>query len=440
MSREIFGTDGIRGPAGKYPLDDKGARQIGKAIGAYFAKPGETIFIGRDPRESSLGLETAVAAGLTSMGVNVRLLGVVPTPGLAYLTKNSEAIAGVMITASHNLYTDNGIKVFSGDGGKLPDNVEAELNKLIDGEIPDRGSGQASDASTMVGDYEKFLVSTIGEARFDGLRIAVDTANGATSGIAGRVFQKLGADTVSLFDQPDGKNINLNCGATDTKAVQEAVKSQGLDAGVAFDGDGDRVILIDGQGRALSGDHILYILALSRKDRGMVATVMSNLGLETALKKQGITLTRTAVGDRYVLEGLEQTGFTLGGEQSGHIIVLDYATTGDGLLAAIQTLQQVRASGRSLAEWRDDLELLPQALVNVPLDDKSLIDSPEVQAFITEQTTRLGDTGRLLIRPSGTGPLARVMVEAPDAQAVAEDIAAELKKLLPGHELKGSSI
>jgi len=438
MSREIFGTDGIRGPAGQYPLDDEGMRQIGKAVGTYFAKPGETILIGRDPRESSVALEKAVVAGITATGVNAKLLGVVPTPGLAYLTKVSDASAGVMITASHNLYTDNGIKVFSRDGGKLPDNVESELNKLIDSEIPDRGRGQVADAATMAADYETFLISTMGEARLDGLRLAVDTANGAASGLGGRLFQKLGADTVSLFDRPDGKNINFNCGATDTKAVQEAVKSQGLDAGVALDGDGDRVILIDGQGRTLTGDHILYILALSRKDRGVVATAMSNFGLEDALQQQGVALRRTAVGDRYVLEGLEQSGYKLGGEQSGHIIILDYAATGDGLLAAIQTLKQVKASGRSLAEWRDDLELLPQALVNIALADKSLLDSPDVRAYIAAQADKLDGQGRLLIRPSGTGPLARVMVEAPDAQAVADSIAAELEKLLAREKPGGS--
>ncbi|HEY5152458.1 MAG TPA: phosphoglucosamine mutase [Candidatus Saccharimonadales bacterium] len=430
MSREIFGTDGIRGPAGQYPLDEAGTRQIGKAIGTYFAKPGQVILIGRDPRESSVDLEKAVTAGLTAVGVNVQLLGVIPTPGLAYVTKNSEAIAGVMITASHNLYSDNGIKVFSGIGGKLPDNVEAELNRLIDSDIPDRGQGETSDVRAKAGDYEKFLVSTMDGARLDGLSIAVDMANGATSGVARRVFEELGAETVSLFDQPDGKNINLNCGATDTKAVQEIVKTRQLDAGVAFDGDGDRVVLIDEKGRALSGDHVLYILALSRHDRGVVATVMSNLGLETALKGHGIALERTAVGDRYVLAGLEQTGFTLGGEQSGHIILPEYATTGDGLLAAIQALKHVRASGRSLAAWRDELDLLPQALVNINLDDKSLLESPAARAFIAGQTDKLAGKGRLLIRPSGTGPLVRVMVEAPDAPQVAERVANELKDLL----------
>ncbi len=430
MGRELFGTDGIRGPAGQYPLDEAGVGQIGKAIAANFAKPGQRILVGRDPRQSSPDMETVLVSGITAMGVDVDLIGVVPTPGLAYLTKSAGSQAGVMITASHNPYTDNGIKVFSPGGSKLDDHTEVELNKLIDSDLSESGQGAAVEAAELVNDYEAFLVSTVGDSHFDDWRLAVDCANGATSFIAPRVFERLKADVVPLFNQPDGININQDCGATNPQALQQAVSNQGLDAGLAFDGDGDRVVIIDEQGRVLTGDHILYILAVCRKLPGIVATVMSNMGLEMALQKKGMALHRTAVGDRYVLEGLKQTGFTLGGEQSGHIILPDYAATGDGLLVALQVLKEVKNSDKSLAGWYDELALLPQALINIPAKDKSLLDTPEIQSFIAEKSEQLKGKGRLLIRPSGTEPLARVMVEAPDASNIAEQIATELQELL----------
>lgn len=430
MSRALFGTDGIRGPTGVWPLDAAGARQIGKAVGAYFTQPGELVLVGADPRESSPMLVAAVIEGLVVMGVRIENVGVLPTPGLAYLTKQRQAAVGVMITASHNPYTDNGIKVFARGGEKLTDEVESSLNGLIDSNIPERKRGEVIANEAAVKAYEAFLVDCAGGASFDGLNIALDAANGATSGVAQRAFEVLGAQVVTLFDQPNGTNINVACGATDTAALQQVVREQGLDAGAAFDGDGDRVVLVDGQGRALTGDHVLYILAVTSQQPGVVATLMSNVGLVKRLQDHGIKTQRTAVGDRYVLEGLAETGWSLGGEQSGHIILGDLVNTGDGLVTAIVTLARVRASGKTLAEWYDDLPLLPQALVNIPVADQELLQRPEVSDFITLQTAKLGDTGRLNIRPSGTEPKARVMVEAPDAETLAADIAGQLSALL----------
>ncbi len=426
--RKLFGTDGIRGPAGQYPLDKAGAFQIGKAIGVHFGKSGQPILIARDPRESSPMLETALVRGISAVGVDTTMVGVIPTPGLAYLTRTTDASAGVMITASHNAYQDNGIKIFSEQGGKLPDSTELQLNRLIAGHIAEQEAGASSHDTGLVHKYVDFLVAST--TRFDGLKLAIDCANGATSFIAQDVFEGLGAEVTMLFDRPDGQNINANCGATDTAALQKIVKEQGLDGGIAFDGDGDRVLLVDAQGRTLSGDHMLYILALGRAEKTVVATIMSNGAFESALKNHDIQLTRTAVGDRYVLEELEKTGLRLGGEQSGHIILHDLLPTGDGLLAAIQTLRYVAASGKSLADWYDELPLLPQALVNIPLADGKLSQNPAIAGFIAKKSAELGTTERLSIRPSGTEPKLRVMIEAVDAQAKAEAIAAQLSELL----------
>jgi phosphoglucosamine mutase len=403
--------------------------QIGKAVGAYFTKPGDVVLVGWDPRESSEMLVKGVVDGLVAMGMDVRKVGVIPTPGLAYLTKQQKAKAGVMITASHNPYTDNGVKVFTSGGRKLPDDAQTALNDLIASDIAGLSEGKSSDASAAASVYEDFLMASAEGASLGSLNLGVDSANGATSGIAERVFTKLGAKVVPLFDKPDGRNINVQCGATDTAALQAEVQRQGLAAGVAFDGDGDRVILVDEKGRQLTGDHLLYILAVAGQQTGVVATLMSNQGLETALKKQGISLHRTAVGDRSVIEGLEQTGFLLGGEQSGHIILPKYFATGDGLLAAIRTLALVIASGKTLAAWYDELELLPQAIISLPFPDKSQLGSPDIKAFIADQTAQLGDAGRLNIRASGTEPKVRIMVEAPDADKRAQAIADQLSNL-----------
>lgn len=433
-NRELFGTDGIRGVAGQYPLDHQGAEQVGRAIGMHFTEAGETVLLGHDPRESSPALVEAVTRGLVAVGAHVVQVGVVPTPALAYLTKTNDAVCGVMITASHNAYTDNGIKVFNNNGTKLPDNTEVALNNLINSTIPDRGRGSTSQKEDAIPAYEEFLISSAGARTLQDCSIAVDTANGATSGVAERVFSRLGAKVTPLFDQPNGKNINDGCGATQPQHLQKFVKDQQLVAGIAFDGDGDRVILVDEKGRELDGDYILYILAITSQSTGVVATIMSNMGLEIALRQQNIAFERTDVGDRYVLGGLEKTGFTLGGEKAGHIIMSNLAATGDGLLVAVQTLLAVQSSDKSLADWFDELTLLPQALVNIPVANKALLDDETVQAYLTEEIEKLGDAGRINVRPSGTEPKIRVMVEAPDAKALANQIASRVDELFKAKE------
>ncbi len=430
MSRRLFGTDGIRGVASEYPLDNAGCVQIGKAIGKYFAKPGESIVVGYDPRESSPRIAEHVVVGINSIGVDVVIVGVIPTPGLAYLTKCGNFSAGVMITASHNPYTDNGIKVFGPNGDKLPDDTEEALNTLIESNIDAHESGNSTTNDSLIKTYENFLVESADGYSLSGLNLALDCANGATSGVAGRVFKKLGASVTSISDAPNGTNINVDCGATDTNALQKLVVDKQFTVGLAFDGDGDRLMVVDGMGRQLDGDNVMYILSVSNSLSGVVATIMSNLGFENSLKNKGIELLKTSVGDRYVLEGLEKTGYKLGGEQSGHIILTDFAGTGDGMLAGIHTLIAILKSNKSVEEWRDELKLLPQALVNIPLADKSLLDLPEIKEYILSQTSDLGDSGRLLIRPSGTEPKARVMVESADAESRAKIIAEKISELL----------
>jgi phosphoglucosamine mutase len=438
MSRDLFGTDGVRGLAGRYPLDQAGAEQIGRAVGTYFAEAGQRIVIGWDPRESSEDLVTALMTGLTAVGVNVTSVGILPTPGLAYLTREGQDfVAGVMVTASHNPYEYNGVKVFDANGDKLTDEIEAKLNSLIESTIAARGSGTASDDATLIQAYENFLVSSAGGLKLAGLRLAVDSANGAASGIAERVFDRLGAQVTALFDDPDGRNINAGCGATDTKALAERVTADKLTLGIALDGDADRLAFVDDRGRKVNGDQLMYTLAVAGKFDGVVATVMSNFGFEMALREHDIPLERVDVGDRYVLEGLQRTGFGLGGEQSGHIIFPKLLKTGDGLLAAIQTVRVLSASAKSLAQWRDEVALLPQALVNVELTDKTLLDRPEIQTFIKAQAVVFSGKGRVLVRSSGTEPLARVMVEAPDAEQAAQEVAAKLQDLL-GRQTPGS--
>jgi len=431
VNRNLFGTDGVRGLAGEYPLDQKGTEQIGKAVGTHFANPGQQIIIGCDTRESSADLVNWVSAGLNAVGVNAVACGVIPTPGLAYLTgTRDEYVAGVMITASHNTYEYNGIKVFDEGGNKLTDDTEATLNKLIDGVIPDTQTGKSRADNNLLQQYEDFLVSSAPGLRLDNMTIAVDTANGAACGLTGRLFGRLGAEVTPLFDSPDGRNINAGCGATDTKALADKVLAGKLDLGIALDGDADRLIMIDNQGREVKGDYLMYILAVCGQQPGVVATVMSNLGFEQALERQGIDLVRTDVGDRYVLEGLHESGYKLGGEQSGHIILLGLLSTGDGLLAAVQILQAIKGSDKNLAAWCNEVSLLPQTLVNIPLPDKTRLDDPQVRDFIAAKTEELAGKGRVLVRPSGTEPLARVMVESDNAQEIAESIADELKKLL----------
>jgi len=431
MSRDLFGTDGVRGVAGDFPLNVEGMTKIGRAVGTHFAEQGQRIVLGFDPRESSAGLAKNIIKGLNEVGVNVINAGVLPTPGIAFLTReHDEFVAGIMITASHNPYNYNGVKVFDAEGNKLPDEIEADLNRLIEQGVPDRGQGSSSDDTDVIQEYEDFLVESAGGLRLDSLSIGLDSANGAASGLAQRIFERLGAVVTPLFDNPDGKNINAGCGATDTKALAEVVADKKLSLGIAVDGDADRLFMIDELGREVKGDYIMYLLAVAGNLEGVVATVMSNFGFESALKAKNIKLLRTQVGDRYVLEGLARTGYKLGGEQSGHIILPEILKTGDALLAAVQTVKAVSDTGKTLSQWCDEVQLLPQALVNIPLADKSLLNSAEIKAFIDDKTTQLGETGRVLIRSSGTEPLARVMVEAPDAEKLAKQFAEELQAII----------
>jgi phosphoglucosamine mutase len=431
MNRELFGTDGIRGPAYEWPLNKSGAEQIGRAIGTQFAQEGEHVVLGYDTRESSPMLAKALTEGLNASGVHVDDLGVVPTPGLAYTTAKTEARAGVMITASHNPAPDNGIKVFGPEGRKLSDATEAELNDRIMSTIPDRNiRGDHHKAWRRVNDYRRFLANTI-EGNLKGMTIALDTANGAASGIAGQLFGYLGANVGTFFDKPDGRNINDGCGATDTEALQDAVYTGHYDMGFAFDGDADRLIAVDEKGRKLNGDHILYILAKTLDYDAVVATQMTNMGMEQALRQEGRILHRTDVGDRYVLEGMAETGARLGGEQSGHIIIADKLWTGDGMLAAVQLARAVRDSPMSLAEWYDQVPMLPQSIVNIDTPHKHRVGEAHIVDYVTAQNKALASAGRLNVRASGTQNQVRVMVESADARERAESIAATIGQLLP---------
>jgi phosphoglucosamine mutase len=430
MIEQLFGTDGVRGLASEYPLDYKGCYAIGRAVGSHFAETGQTIVLACDTRESSARIINNIENGLNSTGINVVSAGVLTTPGLAYITKTNDRFqAGVMVTASHNPYQYNGVKVFDKNGNKLTQQVEQLLNKLIKDGVDRNGEGQATVEPKLVEAYEDFLVSSADQQKLE-FNLALDTANGSSSKLAGRVMTRLGNTVVSLNDSPDGKNINDKCGATDTKALAEQVIARKLDLGIAFDGDADRVIFIDDTGREVKGDYLLYLLALSNGYKGVVATVMSNIGFEKALKDQGIDLKRTAVGDHNIIEELARTGYKLGGEESGHIVLPELLNTGDGLLAAVQILKDLSKSGKKLSAWCDEVTLIPQALINIENANKQALDNPEVIDFIAQQSKLLGHSGRLLIRPSGTEPLVRVMVEAEDAKQKAEVIAAKLKELI----------
>ncbi len=431
MSRTLFGTDGVRGIAGVYPLDDSGVANIARAIGTQFAAVGESIAVGCDTRESSERLVSRICEGLQGVGVNAQFLGVIPTPGLAYVTKEHATFAaGIMVTASHNPYEFNGIKVFDRAGGKLPDEAEEELNRDIIEGVPDRGMGTYSETPELAKTYEDFLVRSGEGLNLTGVRLAFDGANGAAYALGATVFRRLGAEVVTMADTPNGRNINDRCGATDTTALQHLVQRSNSSVGIAVDGDADRIILVDERGRVCDGDHILYTLAVGQGKKSLVATVMSNLGTEQALQSHGIRMERTVVGDRYVLDRMLETGDTLGGEQSGHIILTDRTTTGDALLAAVQVLRVIAASEKTLAEWRDAVTMLPQTLVNFHIEDKSKLSSPEVTDYVQVKTAELGDSGRILVRPSGTEPLARVMVEAPGAEALAAEMAQHIQELV----------
>jgi len=421
--RRFFGTDGIRGVAGTTPMTAAFALALGSATAEHlWARRGErpTLVVGRDTRRSGPMLVSAVTAGLTSRGANVVDLGVMPTAGVSHMVAALDAHAGVMVSASHNPFDDNGLKIFGPDGAKLADEEEAELELRLDAppeslaQRTGRDLGRVDRYRSEDGHYLRFL---LGQAPYlDGLRVGLDCAHGAAYQLAPRLFQQIGARLDVSFAKPDGANINDACGSTHPAALQKRVVDLGLDVGISFDGDADRALLVDRRGRLVTGDHVLAICAVVRGEKGVVATTMTNLGTERYLAARGIRLHRVAVGDRYVLEGLRSEGLRLGGEQSGHVLFLDKAPTGDGILTALQVLAACRTSGRPLESWMDEIPVYPQALlsVRVPAAAKGVVCAErEVVAAVADAEADLRADGRVNVRPSGTEALVRVMVEAP---------------------------
>lgn len=427
MSRKYFGTDGIRGTVGQAPITPDFVLRLAHAVGRVLKKTEArpTVLIGKDTRISGYMLESALESGFNSAGVDVVLLGPLPTPGVAYLTRTQRASLGVVISASHNPFADNGIKFFSAQGAKLSDEWELDVERALDGApvwADSASLGKSRRLDDAAGRYIEFCKSTFAnDLTLKGLKIVVDAAHGAAYQIAPDVFHELGAEVVAIGCSPDGVNINHNVGATHPEALMEAVKIHQADFGVALDGDADRLQLVDAEGRLYNGDELLYLIADERLGRGehvpgVVGTLMTNMAVEVALRGRGVQFVRAKVGDRYVLEELEKNSWLLGGEGSGHLLALDKHTTGDGLISALQVLQACVRSGKSMAELLADVTLFPQILLNVRLqpgqDWKASANlATETQAVEAE----LGDTGRLLIRASGTEPLLRVMVEARDA-------------------------
>jgi phosphoglucosamine mutase len=428
VARQLFGTDGIRGKAGEYPLDRATAFGLGAALG-HWAKGQSSdpkVLLGMDTRESGTWLAEAVAAGLRAASVEPVFAGVLTTPGVAYLTKTGPFVAGVMISASHNPFQDNGLKVFDHSGYKLPDEVELALEAEILKErehAPDTIETLETDSS-LASLYIDFLAGTFPH-RLDGMVLVVDCANGAAYSLAPELFRRLGAEVVSVACAPDGKNINAGVGALHTEHVAARVHEFGADLGIAFDGDADRAMFVSKSGRLLDGDAVLLLTARALDASGrlpgkrVISTVMSNLGLEVALSRSGITMARTGVGDKYVLEEMRRSGAPLGGEQSGHVIFSDYATTGDGILTALRVLECIVSSGKSADELVADLEVFPQLIVNVRIKERKPLEQfPEVQQGIAACEAAFSGSGRVLVRFSGTEPLARVMVEGNDASLV----------------------
>ncbi len=445
MSRKHFGTDGIRGRVGTPPITPEFVLKLGWAAGRVLSNgPHSKVLIGKDTRISGYMLESALEAGLSAAGVNILLLGPMPTPGIAYLTRTLHAQAGIVISASHNPHYDNGIKFFSGDGNKLPDEIESAIEAELERDmttVESRQLGKAERVDDAAGRYIEFCKSSVPSLmNLRGIRIVVDCAHGATYHIAPHVFDELGASVIAIGDRPNGLNINDEVGSTHPENLRQAVLKHGADIGVALDGDGDRSLLVDGNGNLVDGDDILYIVANARKAAGeldgqsVVGTQMSNLGLELALRKLGIGFERTAVGDRYIMARMQEAGWVLGGEPSGHIICLDRTSTGDGIVSALQVLAEMRRTGKSLNELRRGIEKFPQRLVNVRLDrSMDVLGSDPVRAAVRAAEAELAEQGRVLLRASGTEPLIRVMVEGRDEEQVrrlADQIADSVRELL----------
>ena len=442
MTRQYFGTDGIRGTVGQAPITPDFVMRLAHAVGRVLRKTEKhpVVLIGKDTRISGYMLESALESGFNSAGVDVVLLGPVPTPAVAYLTRAQRASLGVVISASHNPYEDNGIKFFSAKGTKLGDEWEASVEALVDQPpvwATSAELGKARRLNDAAGRYIEFCKSTFSnDFTLRGMKIVVDAAHGAAYQIAPKVFHELGADVVAIGCAPDGLNINKDVGATHPEALVEAVKAHGADYGIALDGDADRLQVVDKSGRLYNGDELLYLMVSDRIARdevvpGVVGTLMTNMAVELALKHKGIEFIRSKVGDRYVLEALQEKNWLLGGEGSGHLLALDKHTTGDGLISALQVLQACVATGKTMAELLSDVVLFPQVLINLRIDkDHNWQDNAQLASALKEVEATLKDTGRVLIRASGTEPLVRVMVEARDAamaQSCAEKLAATLR-------------
>ncbi len=446
---KLFGTDGIRGVANTTPMTTDLAMKVGFSTAYFFRNRHRRpkIIIGKDTRLSGYMIENAITAGICSMGVDVLLVGPLPTPGIAFLTSSMRADAGIVISASHNPYEYNGIKIFGNDGFKLPDETENYMEELIlSGEIenlphPDAAEiGRARRIDDAQGRYIVYLKNTFPrDLTLEGLKLVIDCANGAAYRVAPTVFEELGAEVILTGDRPNGKNINKECGALYPEYMARIVREHGADAGFALDGDADRIILADENGEVLDGDQIMAICAkhfIERnclKDRTVVATIMSNLGFEVALRNMGATLLRTPVGDRYVVEKMRQNGYSLGGEQSGHMIFLDHSTTGDGILSALQVLAVMLREERPLSELKKIMEHYPQKLVNVPIGVRKRIqDVPEIVKMQEKMEKVLGENGRMVIRPSGTEPVIRVMVEGVSREVI-DDVAYTMASCIEKH-------
>ncbi len=430
MKNKYFGTDGIRGRVGDTPVTADFMLRLGRAAGLVLANgDSRSVVIGKDTRISGYMFESALEAGLAAAGANVALLGPMPTPAIAYLTRTLHACAGIVISASHNPFYDNGIKFFSAYGEKLPDEVEqaieAELEKPFS-TIASEKMGKAVRIDDAAGRYIEFCKGTIPfEITLRGLKIVVDCANGATYKVAPAVFEELGAEVITVGATPDGMNINKRCGSTYPEFVSQAVISHGADVGIALDGDGDRVVMVNAKGETVNGDELLYVLATSRQDQGLlqggvIGTVMSNFGLELALKKRNIPFMRSPVGDRHVHKALVSNGWTLGGEASGHLLCLDRTSTGDGIVSALQVLEVMVSSGKALSELTSDVQKLPQVMINVPVSGvvTDLENSATINHAVKNIQGQLGDTGRVILRPSGTEPLIRVTLEGTNENQV----------------------
>ncbi len=443
MAKRYFGTDGIRGRVGQFPITPDFVLKLGWAAGKVFAREGHSkILIGKDTRISGYMFESALEAGLSAAGVDVLLTGPMPTPAIAYLARTFRADAGIVISASHNPFFDNGIKFFSSQGTKLPDEIEQAIEAQMDIAMTTVDSaelGKAKRIDDAAGRYIEFCKATAGGISLKGLKIVLDCANGATYHVAPAVFSELGATVVEIASAPDGLSIYEGCGATAPQSLQNVVTAEAADLGIALDGDGDRVIMVDHLGEQVDGDELLYIIAaqMRREDSfkgGVVGTLMSNFGLEQAFVREGIPFTRANVGDRYVMERLYKHDWLLGGESSGHIVCRHLTTTGDGTVAALQVLKAIIETGNTLSELRHGMTKMPQTMINVRMENKVSIDGVEaIEQAVAATEATLGDRGRVLLRPSGTEPVVRVMIEGEDAAEVdklCQQLAGDVEKAL----------